>query len=127
MDTLTYIYLFRMVDGKKVRHRFTLSEDRVITEEIPMPGEEVPSSIAGVEAVRGANGEVRVLSVSPEAQRVLSFFTEAPCWFPECEDLRQKYKAELKAQGTDNCVDCRNGPIIRKYQALVSAALQKAR
>lgn len=117
------IFLFRVIDGKRIRFRFTLSEDHTIIDETVLPTEELSTSITGVETVRSANGGIKVTSISPEAQRVLSFFSAAPCWFAGCEDLRQQYKAELAEAEKANCRGCAKGPIMRKYQALVSKAI----
>jgi hypothetical protein len=61
-------------------------------------------------------------SIPPRTQKVYTFFVDtAPCWFPECEALRSKYKEELQAmtEQSGGCTDCSKGGLNRKYIALI--------
>jgi hypothetical protein len=66
--------------------------------------------------------------LKPDAslQRDLHFFSEhSPCWFPECEQLRENYAAELGRLKEDpNCPQktCYKAPLIQKYLKLVREA-----
>lgn len=75
---------------------------------------------------------VTVLDPDAITKRDIRLFTDAtPCWFPECEELRQRYKLELadlekeitEHEGRD-CSGCEKGPLLRKYMKLAREAQQ---
>lgn len=60
-----------------------------------------------------------------EKQALKVFVDSVPCWFDGCQELRNKYKQELKENSIDEgCSSCKKGPIIRKYLKLAAQALQ---
>ena len=61
-------------------------------------------------------------SVPPKFQKIMTFFSGAPCWFEGCEAVRKEYEAELAAMGED-CPDCQKGSLIRKYTDRISEIL----
>lgn len=107
--------------GQRTRWRFLLDEgDTIISEqEAPEPDTTTPGIT--VEMVKGQR---TVTKVSPEQQKILGFFVAStPCWFEGCNELREKYLAEVAAQPA-GCPDCQKGAIIRKYKAIIETRLQ---
>ena len=110
MNTL---YLYRVAEtGERQRWKFVVDEQQTIIEETKVED-------AVTMAVRDETGKRVVSAISSDDRRILNFFsTAAPCWFAECEDLRQQYAAEIAALAA-GCPDCQKGAVIRKYQTLV--------
>lgn len=73
---------------------------------------------------REEGNTIIIESVPPEFQRIMSFFSAAPCWFPECEELRRQYREELEALGGPDCPDCQQGSLIRKYTDIIEDLLR---
>jgi hypothetical protein len=114
MNTL---YLFREISGgKRERWKFSVDERQTIVREEPCPEVEPPIETA---ATRDERGHRVVATISADDRRILTFFSPtAPCWFPRCAELREKYQAEINALDA-GCPSCQKGAVIRKYQALV--------
>jgi hypothetical protein len=111
MNTL-YLYREGPVPGSRVRWKIEVDDRQNIVSETQV--EDVTTS-----AVRDETGKRVVSAIGPDDRRILNFFSPAaPCWFQECEDLRQQYATEIAALSV-GCPDCQKGAVIRKYQALV--------
>lgn len=112
------VYFYRLApDGTRLRWRFVIDDNQTIVEEQPAPDNQ--ETVA--ERAEGT-GTLVIRSVSAEERKILGFFTDTtPCWFPSCEELRAKYKAEIDALAP-GCPGCQKGAVIRKYQDLVRRA-----
>lgn len=133
----TELRLLKMVDGEPHHVRLVIDSERFIVEGPDILGPvRTPSSIQsprdaalaarGIQFHKDAEGRVIVDSVPELEKEILSFFSQRPCWFPECEALRAKYKAEVEAAGGAGCTACDHGAIIRKYRPLIEKALSAA-
>ena len=83
---------------------------------------------AGAKVVMANN--VTAVDVDAITRRDIRLFTDTtPCWFPECEELRRRYKEDLadmerqtlELEGRE-CKGCEKGVLIRKYMALAKEA-----
>lgn len=66
----------------------------------------------------------RAVTVTKEDKRDIKFFTETPCWFNGCEELRAAYASELQQLEArpGGCRGCVKGSLMRKYLKLVADA-----
>jgi hypothetical protein len=65
-----------------------------------------------------------IKSIPASEQELFKFFTDTPCWFAGCEDLRKAYEAEIEDAGGESCTGCQKGAITRKYVPQVRALLK---
>jgi hypothetical protein len=77
-------------------------EERAVKPEKPLPSAPLP--------VFAASG-------------VDKFFTDAPCWFPGCLELRTAYQVDVAAAGA-TCSGCQATKIRKKFAKLVASALK---
>lgn len=75
--------------------------------------------------VERKDGKIIIRSVDDRTQKIMPFFTKAPCWFEGCAELRKEYQRELqaaeaKAKAEDReCQGCERGAINEKYIKLL--------
>lgn len=67
-------------------------------------------------------GTITPAQVTDEVKRDIRLFTNSPCWFDGCEELRQQYEAEIAEmlKANPNCKGCEKGAVMRKYLALAA-------
>lgn len=67
--------------------------------------------------------QIRVIdknSIPDSTKRDIKFFSDSPCWFEGCEELRTQYQDELTKLESANCKSCEKGALIRKYLKLLA-------
>lgn len=105
------ITLYRMVGENRHRIEFTIDTRATIISEKDLGPVESPVKPSGV-------------SDNPDVYRFFS--PSSPCWFEGCEELRERFDAEVQeaqSRAGEACSGCLRGPIIRKYVPLVEEAL----
>ena len=144
-----YIFLNRMVNGERKKFRFTVDAQMTILEETPVedtaPSKHVNSDAHGASAPqlspqlqwlksRGykfkveSDGRLHILHTPEIEIEIAKFFVpDTECPFPDCEDLKQRYTAELDAlKGEDGkCRSCDIGALQRKYRDVVKKNIEK--
>lgn len=66
-------------------------------------------------------------SIPEELKQILKLFVpEEPCWFEGCEELRAAHARDLAAAGGENCTECTEGDLNRKYMLLASDLIKKS-
>jgi hypothetical protein len=77
-----------------------------------------------IKANAAGNVTLSANTISDKLRIVTPFFSEAPCWFDGCAELRANYQKELELMRTDpNCPECAEGDLMRKYSLRVHAKL----
>jgi hypothetical protein len=141
------IYMYRMVQGNKVRWKFEVDSQMVILNEGPaenqslavqhnvsLPGSKPvdlqPDKMAQYKKVleeRGitysttATGQVIIQDIPSKEKIIMQFFDlNAPC--PDVaglEDIREKFKQEYEKAGGAACPSCQLNTLQRKYREIL--------
>ena len=91
------------------------------TRKTPHEDPRIMSSDLGAVTKTREDGTVEIVSIDEKTKSIMPFFTDRPCWFSGCEELREKYRAEIEkvekaAQDKKQpCRGCDKGEIMRKY------------
>ena len=111
-----------MVDGHRRPVVITVDDSMLILNERESvaPDEGIHAS-----TTRGPGGNTIVNAVSPNEQRVLSFFTPSfKCKSAECQKLKDDYDKQAADARAKNCKSCEMGTIIRKFAPRIRAMLE---
>lgn len=148
---LRSIYMFRMVQGNKVRWKFEVDNQMVIVNEgpaeiqstavqqsetaaIPRPATIPPDAIdqykkvleeRGIKYSMTTAGQVVINEIPPVEKIIMQFFDlNAPCpEVPGLEDIRNRYKQEYDQAGGAACPSCQLNTLQRKYREILKAKL----
>lgn len=136
MDIRT-LYYYRMQHGRRVRWKLVLDLQNTLIEEGPADDTRthLPAAVLKDTDVRGTaylNEMARrgnVLSVedgtvhihrAPELELHISrfFLTDTPCFFPGCQELRQRWEAFLapNVKPGEPCPDCVMGSLMNQFR-----------
>lgn len=139
-----FIHFYRVIDGRRVRFRLTLDDSNTEVSLLPVeagpalpldpsiPANAPPELKAYLATLLSQGYKFRVsddlkihmLYTPPERLALAYFFLdEHPCWFPECEQLRQEYKEALRSRSAtgeiEDCAGCDIVAIRRQFEAKV--------
>jgi len=145
------IYMYRMVQGNKVRWKFEVDNQMVILNEGPAENQPTEiqqnTSIPGPKPVdlqpdammqykkvleeRGitysttSTGQVIIQDIPAKEKIIMQFFDlNAPCPdVPGLEDIRNRYKQEYDQAGGAACPSCQLNTLQRKYREILKAKL----
>jgi hypothetical protein len=144
-----YIFLNRMINGERKKFRFTVDAQMTIVEETPVEdavtltpanpdnhGASSPQLSPQMQWLKSRgykfkvepDGRLHILHTPELEIQIAKFFVPTTeCPFPECEDLRQRYLADMEAlKGEDGkCKSCDIGALQRKYRDVVSKNIEK--
>jgi len=121
------LYLYR-VNEENQRQMWALEIDnqKTIVSETLVQDPTLPqpqSKDMGVTYETKPDGTRIITGIDDRTKQAMSFFTDAPCWFEGCEELRTQYKKDLEAQQSGTgCKTCK-GAIYRKYIKKVTDAM----
>jgi hypothetical protein len=141
------IYMFRMVNGEKVRWKFEVDNQMVIMSEGAAPTnpiiEAAKPPINKVNQVdpidiykrtlteRGINytvsptGQIIIAGIPEKEKQIMQFFDlnkECPD-IPGMETIRNNYKEEYNQLGGASCPSCQMNSLQRKYRAILDQKL----
>ena len=122
---MSFLYLYRQVEGVRTRFKFTVDEELNILDELQDPEPKVQTKPEpSTQAVLDPHTNTKhITSVSKEDLRAVSVLTgAAKCWFPGCEEILESYRKALAVAEATSCPPCEKGRIIRKHME----ALKKA-
>ena len=148
-----YIFLYRMIDGKRQKMRFTVDDTLTIMAEEPCHENGIPYTTTDrlkqqdkhLEAAIAASpqlstlkergvqfhleqGKVYLDHVPELEQQIAQFYLpNTKCPFPGCEALRTRYLEELKSLENEEgkCRSCDVGSLQRKYRNVIIKHIQK--
>lgn len=122
-----------------MENQATAGRQRVISIKIPGEAGDTPVSLivddqnrlTGALNIEALRRWAAVNHDSPSAKtavpddltkRDIRLFTNTPCWFEGCEELRRAYEGEVQRINSkaDGCKPCEKGAIIRKYLKLAA-------
>jgi hypothetical protein len=92
------------------------------------PAQAAPGELPGVRFRIDPDGTKVIESVDAITQQAMTFFTDAPCFFEGCAELRAAYERDLEriTDSQGNCSDCGAGRLNLKYVPLVIEKLKLA-
>ena len=145
------IYMYRMVQGNKVRWKFEVDNQMVIINEGPaevqepavqqstaVPGPKPvsvpPDALAqykkileerGIKYSMTPNGQVIVNEIPDKEKMIMQFFDlNAPAPdVPGIEQIRERYKQEYEQAGGAACPSCQLNTLQRKYREILKAKI----
>jgi hypothetical protein len=153
--SVRHIFLYRVVDGKRQKFRFTIDAQMTIVTEEPCHENGVPFDVT--EHLKSKNLQTEAaIAASPQLKQLKSrgfefhisegqvhldhipelelhiaqfYIPEVECPFPGCESLRAKYLAELaELQGGERvCSSCEIGDLQQKYRNVIVRHIQAAK
>jgi hypothetical protein len=148
---LRNIYMYRMVQGNKVRWKFEVDNQMVIVNEGPaemqntsvqqspdIPGPKPvslsPDALAqykkileerGIKYSMTPSGQVIVNEIPSKEKMIMQFFDlNAPApEVPGIEPIRERYKQEYDQAGGASCPSCQLNTLQRKYREILNAKI----
>jgi len=121
----TTLYLYR-VNEEGARQLWALEVDgqkTIVSETRVEKQERSGLQDLGVTYSTDEQGRRTISNVDDRTKQALSFFTDAPCWFEGCEELRARYQEERAEQESETgCRTC-VGSLYRKYMRKVMDAM----
>ena len=148
---LRSIYMFRMVQGNKIRWKFEVDNQMVIINEgpaevqstavqqsesaaLPRPATVAPDAIdqykkvleeRGIKYSMTTAGQVVINEIPPTEKIIMQFFDlNVPCpEVPGLEDIRNRYKQEYDQAGGAACPSCQLNTLQRKYREILKVRL----
>jgi hypothetical protein len=146
---LRKIFMYKMIQGNKVRWQFEVDSEMIIVSEGPAENQ-TPAAAAvapgpkpvamqpdamdkykkvleerGIKYSMTANGQIVVNEIPTQEKMIMQFFDlNTPC--PEglgWEDIRTKYKYEYDQAGGSACPACQLNTLQRKYREILKARL----
>jgi hypothetical protein len=76
----------------------------------------------GIGFKQGVDGRIEITSIPEAYKTAQGILVGAPCTFPGCKDLMDRYRAELATLGKD-CPSCQKGTLDEKFISLITPLL----
>lgn len=152
--SLRNIYMYRMVQGNKVRWKFEVDNQMVIVNEGPadtqdpsvqqanvVPGPKpvsVPPNAVeqykkileerGIKYSSTATGQIIVNEIPDTEKMIMQFFdlNAPPPDIPDVETIRERFKQEYDQAGGAACPACQLNTLQRKYREILKAKINNA-